>query len=130
MTREIFHGIPTRKRFITSIYLCFPVPPKLTIAPVRKVQLTIGQNYTLNCTTTGDPQPSIIWTRDGVPVNQFNGTGYQLRLFNVKREDAGSYRCTASNGYGSDATSVSIVSVQCKRYYLTSFFGVHISTTF
>lgn len=31
----------------------------------------------------------------------------------MKREDVGSYRCTASNGYGDDATSVSIVGVRC-----------------
>ena len=41
-------------------------------------------------------------------------TGYQLYLFDVKLEDVGSYRCTASNGYGDNVTSVSIVGIRCK----------------
>ncbi|KAL9964725.1 hypothetical protein ACROYT_G028405 [Oculina patagonica] len=88
------------------------VPPKLTIVPVREPQLSIGQNYTLTCNASGDPHPIITWTKDGVPANQFNVCGYLLHLVNVQRKDAGSYRCTASNGYGDDATSVSIVNIK------------------
>ncbi|KAL9964721.1 hypothetical protein ACROYT_G028401 [Oculina patagonica] len=92
------------------------VPPKITIAPVREPQLSIGQNYTLKCNASGDPHPNITWTKDGVPVNQFNVSGYLLHLVKVQRKDAGSYRCTASNGYGSDATSVSIVGIKCTSF--------------
>ena len=98
--------------FILNVY--FLVPPKITFAPARKPLLTVGQNYTLRCNASGDPQPKIYWTKDGTPGNQLNVTGYQLHLVKVNREDAGSYRCTASNGYGSDATSVSIVGIRCK----------------
>ena len=90
------------------------MPPKITTTPTRKPLLTIGQNYTLTCNASGDPHPKINWTKDGTPGNQLNVTGYQLHLVHVKREDAGSYRCTASNGYGDDATSVSIVGIRCK----------------
>ena len=94
--------------------MLFLVPPKITIAPAQEPQLSIGQNYTLRCNASGDPHPNITWTKDGVPVNQFNASGYLLHLVNLQRKDAGSYRCTASNGYGDDATSVSIVSIKCK----------------
>ena len=97
------------------MYLCFfffSVPPKITIE--REPQLAIGENYTLKCNASGDPHPNITWTKDGVPVNQFNASGYFLRLVNVQRKDAGSYRCTASNGYGKDAISFSIVGIKCK----------------
>ena len=103
------------------LFISLSVPPKISIAPVREPQLSVGQNYTLKCNASGDPHPNITWTKDGVPVNQFNASGYLLHLVNVQRKDAGSYRCTASNGYGDDATTVSIVSIKCK-YYNHQFF--------
>ncbi|KAL9964728.1 hypothetical protein ACROYT_G028408 [Oculina patagonica] len=92
------------------------VPPNITVAPEREPQLNIGQNFTLKCNAASDPHPKLTWTKDGVPVNQFNVPGYLLQLVNVQRKDAGSYRCTASNGYGEDATSVSIVGIECNSF--------------
>ena len=90
------------------------MPPSLPVAPVRMTDIEVGKDLTLTCNASGDPHPNITWTKDGVAVNQFNASGYLLHLVNVQRKDAGSYRCTASNGYGNDATSVSIVNVNCK----------------
>ena len=100
----------------------FLVPPKLTIPPTREPQLNRGQNYTLKCNASGDPHPNITWTKDGVPENQFNASGYLLHLVDVQRKDAGSYRCTASNGYGDDATTVSIVGMKCTSKYMHYIF--------
>ncbi|XP_078379530.1 uncharacterized protein LOC144662562 isoform X2 [Oculina patagonica] len=102
------------------------VPPKITVAPAREPQLNIGQNYTLKCNASGDPHPNITWTKDGVPVNQFNISGPVLHLVNVKRKDAGSYRCTASNGYGDDATSVSIVGIKCRFDCTVKIVGINL----
>jgi len=94
------------------------VPPKITAAPTRKVQLSLSsssvQNYTLKCNASGDPHPNITWAKNGVPASQFNHSGYLLHLVDVQREDAGSYICTASNGYGDDATAIGIVNINCK----------------
>jgi len=94
------------------------VPPVMTISPAREVQLNLSsssvQNHTLKCNASGDPHPSITWTKDGLPATQFNASGYLLHLVDVQREDAGSYRCTASNGYGDDATTIGIVNIRCK----------------
>ncbi|XP_078380215.1 uncharacterized protein LOC144663157 [Oculina patagonica] len=59
------------------------VPPKITIAPAREARLNTGQTYNLTCNAAGDPHPSITWTKDGVPANQFNMHGYLLQLVNV-----------------------------------------------
>ncbi|KAJ7371589.1 hypothetical protein OS493_024265 [Desmophyllum pertusum] len=84
--------------------------------PERKPLVVVGQNLTLRCNASGaDPRPNITWTKDGIPGNQFNVSGGLLNLVRVQRKDLGSYRCTASNGYGSNATSVSIVSMQCNN---------------
>ena len=92
----------------------FPVPPEITIPPEPRPFLTIGKNYTLTCNASGDPLPKITWTKDGIPAGEFNVTGYKLHLTEVKLKDVGSYRCTASNGYGEDASSVSIAGIKCK----------------
>ena len=96
----------------------FLVPPKITISPAREVQLTLSsssvQNYTLLCNASGDPHPNITWTKDGVPASQFSFSGYSLQLVDVQREDAGSYTCTASNGFGDNVTAISIVNIRCK----------------
>ena len=98
--------------FIINCY--FTVPPEITDQPEPKPLLAIGENHTLTCNASGDPLPNISWTKDGIPVDRFYVTGYQLYLFDVKLEDVGSYRCTASNGYGDNVTSVSIVGIRCK----------------
>ena len=94
------------------------MPPEITEPPQPKTLLTLGQNHALTCNASGEPLPNITWTKDGIPVDKFNVIGYQLHLMNVKREDVGSYRCTASNGYGDDATSVSIVGIRYKQSFL------------
>ena len=68
----------------------------------------------MKCNASGDPHPNIKWTKDGVLASQFNASGYLLHLVDVQRDDAGSYICTASNGYGDDATAIGIVNIRCK----------------
>ncbi|PFX21980.1 Tyrosine-protein phosphatase Lar [Stylophora pistillata] len=96
--------------FILNYY--FTVPPKTTNPPEPRSLLAIGENHTLTCKAFGDPLPKITWTKDGVPVDKIDVTGYHFHLNNVKLEDVGSYRCTASNGYGDDATTISIVGIR------------------
>ena len=110
--------------FLTCICVYFLVPPKITTFPTREVQLSLSsssvQNYTLECSASGDPHPNITWIKDGVPASQFNASGYFLYLVDVQREDAGSYTCTASNGFGDNVTATGIVNIRCK-YYKISF---------
>ena len=89
-------------------------PPSITVAPVRKADIEVGKDLVLTCNATGDPHPRISWTKHGVPASEFNASGNFLHLVNVQRKDAGSYRCTASNGYGNNANKVSMVVVKGK----------------
>ena len=82
--------------------------------PPWVVDLEAGQNVTLICNASGDPLPNITWTKIGVAHDQFNFTGHKLHIFNVKRTDVGLYRCTANNGFGREATRVSVVNINCK----------------
>ena len=118
--------------FLTCIHVCvyFLVPPAITTSPAHEVQLNLRsssiQNHTLKCNSSGDPHPNITWTKGGVPASQFNFSGYLLHLVDVQREDAGSYICTASNGFGDDAIAIGIVNIRCeysKHIFCTS--GIH-----
>ena len=82
------------------------MPPEITEPPQPKPLLTLGKNHALTCNASGEPLPNITWAKDGIPVDKFNVIGYHFHLMNVKREDVGSNRCTASNGYGDDVTFV------------------------
>lgn len=87
-------------------------PPSITNAPIERVHVEAGKDLTLTCNASGDPQPNITWTKDGVPMSLSSNAFHQFRLTDVQSEDSGSYKCTASNGYGSDATTVSRVDVK------------------
>ena len=62
----------------------------------------------LNCTTDGNPLPTIRWTHvpDNNPLSKvLNITG---------KQDEGLYRCTAENGVGNAATQEVNITVLCK----------------
>ena len=76
---------------------------------------------TLSCNATGNPVPSISWTRDGSPIDRnansrisFSADKKQLTITNVSRTDSGKYRCVASNSLGNDTSNASSVDIQCK----------------
>ncbi|XP_068733268.1 hemicentin-2-like [Montipora capricornis] len=109
-----------------SVFVDVKVPPRMITLPARKTRNGIGSNLTLTCEVSGDPLPNITWTREGATTwtregattNQLvNATGSVLNLVRIQLNDAGSYRCTADNGYGvvSSLASVNIIcSSHCK----------------
>lgn len=96
-----------------QVQIIVKVPPTITVLPVRQSIATVGENLTLICNASGDPTPNITWTKEGKTAPQFNVSGHKLHLVDVKREDFGSYKCTADNGYGTPATSLAVVNVKC-----------------
>merc|ERR1711971_752410 len=55
-----------------------------------------GTSITLQCQAGGNPQPKIIWTRNG----QLLGEAERLKVKKLSPEGAGDYLCTADNGIG------------------------------
>ena len=99
---------------IISTVFYLSVPPNITVNPPWQVDIEAEQNVTLACNASGDPLPNVTWTKVGVVQDQLNFSGHRLHIINVKRTDVGLYRCTANNGFGSEASRVSIVNVNCK----------------
>ena len=94
--------------------------PKITVHLVS-VTKTEGDYIVLPCNATGNPVPTISWTRNGYPLDRnvnarisFSGRKQQLIITNVNRTDSGEYRCVASSSLGNDASNASQVDIQCE----------------
>ena len=86
---------------------CFAVPP--TIVEISGSQtVTEGGNARLECRADGKPIPNITWSR------LFDNSVVMMPLTDIRRHDAGMYRCTVDNGIGSPATGDVLVVVQCE----------------
>ncbi|XP_015750203.1 PREDICTED: protein sax-3-like, partial [Acropora digitifera] len=86
-----------------------------------------GDNVTLFCNATGNPEPSISWTIDGLAVNftvhpriSSRSDKKQLTVRNVNRTDSHhKYRCQASNTVGTITSDAASLNVQYKPAFTT-----------
>ena len=101
------------------------------IAPMEGQQFNIIEDNDLEitCTATGYPPPSVIWKKDanhggggysnrvtsGVPQNSPTSVGNEtsvsvtLTMTGVTKEDAGIYRCVASNLVHSTIVTITVL---------------------
>ena len=88
--------------------ICFFAVPS-SIDAIQNETVTEGGSVTLSCNASGTPTPMVSWIKaDGQHVN-----GSELVLTNINRNEAGEYRCEASNECG-NATKTAHIDVQCK----------------
>ena len=93
-----------------------------------------GQNVTISCSATGQPQPSITWSKSigGRPHRTVVKNG-ALKMYNVKREDRGTYVCKAENKLGTAEDAIQLVVFSRLRFLvrprkeLTPAFGSPVS---
>ena len=88
--------------------IIFIEPP--TIQPLRNKAITEGGNLNLSCNASGTPPPFVSWVRIS-SGQQFNGS--LLQLTSVNKNQAGDYRCKASNNCGIKSSTATI-HVKCK----------------
>uniref|UniRef100_A0A182TEJ1 Ig-like domain-containing protein n=1 Tax=Anopheles melas TaxID=34690 RepID=A0A182TEJ1_9DIPT len=85
----------------------FHLPPSVrAIPPTGQVTARKGGAVTLECKASGNPVPSIYWTkRTGTGKSAAKiGEGPVLSLERVERQQAGVYQCTADNNVGEPVT--------------------------
>uniref|UniRef100_A0A4D5R9E2 Peroxidasin n=1 Tax=Scolopendra viridis TaxID=118503 RepID=A0A4D5R9E2_SCOVI len=88
--------------------------PKFVVTPQGQ-EVRQKETVVFVCEATGNPRPFITWTLDERPVSNLNRfhvspTG-TLTIVNIQPEDAGAYRCSASNTIG-QISSVAYLKVQ------------------
>ncbi|XP_071447644.1 lachesin-like isoform X2 [Hetaerina americana] len=79
------------------------VPPTIRSSPANgQVTVRKGGSITLECKASGNPVPTITWTRkdDALPSGEESVEGFSISLDRVDRHQAGVYRCMANNGVG------------------------------
>ena len=82
--------------------------------------LTEGENATFTCDTSGNPSPTLLWTKDGSVVNLTSRISLSLDntllvITNVNRGDSGQYICVSANDVGTVQSSMATLNVQCKN---------------
>jgi len=98
--------------------------PAITRHPVSQ-SVNVGQNATFIVNATGAAPLSYQWQKDGVSLVD-NGvisgaTTYSLTINNCQPDNAGSYRCKVSNGYGTVYSNDAVLTVvQPQEPYLGS----------
>ena len=95
------------------------VAPQITTQP-QVGSVIEGDNVTLSCNASGNPEPTISWRRDGFLVSSgdqrisFEAGNRQLTITNVNRADSGEYLCVADNSEGNDTSNAITLDVKCK----------------
>uniref|UniRef100_A0A0A9W2X0 Hemicentin-2 n=2 Tax=Lygus hesperus TaxID=30085 RepID=A0A0A9W2X0_LYGHE len=73
-------------------------PPKIRVFWEKIITKRRDEVIILNCTATGNPKPTIIWTHDGKTVF----TVANNNIYRVKGGGSGKYGCTAENKVGKE----------------------------
>ena len=79
-----------------------------------------GQIVNLFCNASGNPVPTITWTRNGSVLTSsvarisFGAEGKELKITSINRADKGEYRCVANNSEGNVTSDAATLDVQCE----------------
>ncbi|XP_073259129.1 hemicentin-1-like [Porites lutea] len=93
------------------------VAPQITTHP-QNTTVTEGNNITLSCNASGDPEPTISWFRGGSVLTSddsrifLGADSKQLTITSIKRNNTGEYRCVANNSAGNATSDVAKLIVQ------------------
>ncbi|XP_062326193.1 fibroblast growth factor receptor-like 1 [Osmerus eperlanus] len=84
---------------------CARGPPRVAERVAHRQTARLGSAIKLPCLVEGDPPPLIMWTKDGRNIHsgwiRFRILRLGLKIKEVEAEDAGTYICKATNGFGS-----------------------------
>ena len=92
----------------------------MSSSSLAAVDIVLGSNITLTCTSSGSPPDTFTWMKDGVPVTQSTDIttvthtntmavfSSSYTISNVSVSDNGTYTCTVTNPIGSDNNNFTI----------------------
>ncbi|XP_048349884.1 brother of CDO isoform X3 [Sphaerodactylus townsendi] len=85
-------------------------PPEVSMELSQQI-ITWGQSAKFTCKVRGNPQPSVVWLRNAVPLfssHRMQLSRRVLRVASVGPEDEGIYQCMAENEVGSAQAMVQL----------------------
>ncbi|KAF3693572.1 Matrix-remodeling-associated protein 5 [Channa argus] len=92
--------------------------PHITTVTAASVSVLAESDVFLPCQATGNPEPSIAWTkvstRATVPANTKHGPRFEVLgngtfiIKNIQLQDRGQYLCTAQNRFGTDRMVITL----------------------
>ncbi|XP_046833263.1 uncharacterized protein LOC124430549 isoform X3 [Vespa crabro] len=109
------NGVASTKEVIQPYLEILPKKAPLFITPLRDIAVVSGQTARFECIVQAEPQPNILWSKDGriienssnFEIHYRNGV-CRLTIAHAFPDDAGTYACTATNGLGSTVTSATL----------------------
>uniref|UniRef100_F6ZIH2 Hemicentin-1 n=1 Tax=Ciona intestinalis TaxID=7719 RepID=F6ZIH2_CIOIN len=87
------------------ITLIVQVPPVIAVGDTN-VTVTVNNPVTLDCEVSGEPEPQVTWSRNGINLNVESDPSFtllgsgSLRIASSSIGDSGYYRCTVYNHTG------------------------------
>jgi len=81
------------------------------LLPIKEMFVEAEQNNTIACTATGQPHPSITWSKavGSLPKGRTEVKKGSLTIYNVTKKDRGTYICKAENILGSVSATAQLV---------------------
>ena len=92
-------------------FLYFLIDAPQVLLSSKDVWAEEEQNITIACTATGQPQPSIAWSKSvgGLPKNRNKVKNGNLTINKVEKKDRGTYICKAENFLGSTTALAQLI---------------------
>ena len=72
----------------------------------------VGEVAVLTCDVSGDPKPTVTWTKDGdtsITRAQFKNDSRILVIQDLLPSDSGVYECKATNKFGESRTATTLI---------------------
>uniref|UniRef100_A0A3B4AU73 Fibroblast growth factor receptor-like 1 n=1 Tax=Periophthalmus magnuspinnatus TaxID=409849 RepID=A0A3B4AU73_9GOBI len=117
LTFQTGHGKNDKQIFFES---CVSGPPRVSERVAHRQSIRLGRTMKLPCPVEGDPPPLIMWTKDGRNIHsgwtRFRVLQQGLRIKEVETEDAGTYICKATNGFGSVNINYTLIVIVRPRF--------------
>ncbi|XP_066595731.1 uncharacterized protein [Prorops nasuta] len=108
----VTNGMSSDKEVVKPYIELLPKRAPMFITPLRDIAVVSGQSAKFECIVQAEPQPNILWSKDGrIIENSPNHEIYyrngvcRLTINQSHPGNAGTYSCTATNGLGSTETS-------------------------
>ncbi|KAG8196343.1 hypothetical protein JTE90_013826 [Oedothorax gibbosus] len=96
----------TANKLKANVWVYVRLPPVISDNSTRSVITSTGSRVDLHCHASGYPPPRISWRRESNELLPTGGAvfiGQKFSIYNITKDDRGTYYCIADNGVGSGA---------------------------